>query len=304
MQIQSAAIIGMGAMGVMYAEHIAAARGDGAVAFIADADRIARYRASEILVNGQPKSFLFLDPVQDAKPIDLLIFAVKYGAMQDAVRLAAPFVGPDTLILSVLNGIASEQDLINAFGAEHVLYCVGQGMDCGKDGFVYTYQNMGYLYVGEPDNSRTQRLLTVVEYLNASGVPARIPDNTLHAMWNKLMLNTGVNQTCCVYNCGYRGIQCNGPARQTVLAAMKEVQAMANAQNIPLTDGDIAAWMDLMDSLNPDGAPSMVQDRRARRKTEVALFGGTICRLGRELGIPTPVNDGLTANIAALEATF
>lgn len=294
----------MGAMGVMYAQRIAETRGSDAIAFLAERERIARYRTEALTVNGKPQRFAFLDPDRDARPLDLIIFAVKYGALPEAIALARPFTGPDTLMVSVLNGIASEQDLINAFGAEHVLYCVGQGMDCGKQGRAYTYQNMGYLFVGEPDNSRTDRLLAVVDYFTGSGVPCRIPDDTLHAMWNKLMLNTGVNQTACVYGVGYSGLQCDGPARQTVLAAMKEVQAVANAQGIALTDQNITDWMALLDTLDPDGAPSMAQDRMAGRKTEVGLFGGTICRLGRELGIPTPVNDGLVANIAALEQTF
>ena len=69
-----------------------------------------------------------------------------------------------------------------------------------------------------------------------------------------------------------------------------------------LTDGDVKAWLDLLDSLNPEGMPSMRQDTAARRKTEVELFSGTIRRLGKKYSVKTPVNDFLYEKIKEMEA--
>lgn len=73
------------------------------------------------------------------------------------------------------------------------------------------------------------------------------------------MLNVGLNQVCAVYNVPYRGVQYPGTARDTMLAAMREAQALAAREGVTLTDADISAWMKMTDALNPDGMPSMRQ---------------------------------------------
>lgn len=74
-------------------------------------------------------------------------------------------------------------------------------------------------------------------------------------------------------------------------AAMRETILVANAEGVALSDKDMADWITVIDGLNPDGEPSMRQDSKAGRKTEVVLFAGTICELGKRHGIATPVND-------------
>ena len=113
------------------------------------------------------------------------------------------------------------------------------------------------------------------------------------------MLNVGLNQVCAVYNVPYRGVQHPGTARDTMLAAMREAQALAAREGVTLTDADISAWMKMTDALNPDGMPSMRQDTLARRPTEVELR-----RLGEKHSVPTPVNDMLYRRIAELEAAY
>ena len=118
------------------------------------------------------------------------------------------------------------------------------------------------------------------------------------------MLNVGLNQVCAVYNAPYRGVQHPGTARDTMLAAMREAQALAAREGVTLTDADISAWMKMTDALNPDGMPSMRQDTLARRPTEVELFAGAMRRLGEKHSVPTPVNDMLYRRIAELEAAY
>ena len=137
-----------------------------------------------------------------------------------------------------------------------------------------------------------------------AGVPCEIHEDILYRQWSKLMLNVGLNQVCAVYNVPYRGVQSPGTARDTMLAAMREAQALAAREGVTLTDADISAWMKMTDALNPDGMPSMRQDTLARRPTEVELFAGAMRRLGEKHGVPTPVNDMLYRRIAELEAAY
>ena len=142
------------------------------------------------------------------------------------------------------------------------------------------------------------------ELLLEAGVPCEIHEDILYRQWSKLMLNVGLNQVCAVYNVPYRGVQHPGTARDTMLAAMREAQALAAREGVTLTDADISAWMKMTDALNPDGMPSMRQDTLARRPTEVELFAGAMRRLGEKHSVPTPVNDMLYRRIAELEAAY
>ena len=284
------AVIGAGALGVMFGQRMTQTLGPQRVFFAADAQRAARYAAQSFTCNGAACTFRFVTP-QQALPAALAVFAVKS-------------IGPETLVISLLNGITSEGELAAAYGPEHVLYCVAQGMDAVKDGPAVTYRNMGKLLIGSGTGARTPAVDAAAALLLEAGVPCEIHEDILYRQWSKLMLNVGLNQVCAVYNVPYRGVQHPGTARDTMLAAMREAQALAAREGVTLTDADISAWMKMTDALNPDGMPSMRQDTLARRPTEVELFAGAMRRLGEKHGVPTPVNDMLYRRIAELEAAY
>ena len=305
-RIKRVSIVGMGAMGILYGDFFANALGREQVTFLADSDRTRRYRNTPVYCNGRKLDIRIQDgAVPDSQgPAGLLIFAVKATALEDAISVARNQVGRDTVILSVLNGITSEGELAAAYGTEHVLYCVAQGMDAVKDGPAVTYRNMGKLLIGSGTGARTSAVDAAAALLLEAGVPCEIHEDILYRQWSKLMLNVGLNQVCAVYNVPYRGVQHPGTARDTMLAAIREAQALAAREGVTLTDADISAWMKMTDALNPDGMPSMRQDTLARRPTEVELFAGAMRRLGEKHSVPTPVNDMLYRRIAELEAAY
>lgn len=297
------AVIGAGALGVMFGQRMTQTLGPQRVFFAADAQRAARYAAQSFTCNGAACTFRFVTP-QQALPAALAVFAVKSTGLAAAIETMRPFIGPETLVISLLNGITSEGELAAAYGPEHVLYCVAQGMDAVKDGPAVTYRNMGKLLIGSGTGARTPAVDAAAALLLKAGVPCEIHEDILYRQWSKLMLNVGLNQVCAVYNVPYRGVQHPGTARDTMLAAMREAQALAAREGVTLTDADISAWMKMTDALNPDGMPSMRQDTLARRPTEVELFAGAMRRLGEKHSVPTPVNDMIYRRIAELEAAY
>ncbi len=300
MEIKCVGIIGQGALGVMYGKHLADRLGKEAVFFLADEERVKRYRKTELICNGEACRFTYRSPAE-AVTADLLIFAVKIGGMASAIETARPFVGEKTLLLSVLNGVSSEGMLEEAFGEEHVLYACVQGMDVGKLGNVVSYKNMGYIALGTKDKRRDERLSAVTGFLDAAGLSYQVPEDIVREQWSKLMLNTGVNQVTAVYKAPYGLVQAEGEARTMMIEAMKEVKKTASFQGVELTDADIRYWLDLLATLNPEGRTSMCQDVMAGRKTEVELFSGTMIRLAREAGIRLPVNEFLYEAIKNME---
>lgn len=304
MEIKNVAIIGLGALGVMYADFFTDKMGKDNVRILADAERIKRYKNSTITCNGKKCDFQYTDISGRMEPADLLIFSVKYGALKQAIEAARPVVGENTIILSVLNGISSEEDLIKAFGKEKVLYCVAQKMDALKEGSAVSYEHLGELAIGEADGSMSAMLSRVTEFFDVIGFPYELPSDMRKHLWGKLICNTGLNQTLMVYEGTFGLVQKEGEPRNLMIKAMREVVAVANSQGIDLDESDIVHWLDIINGLNPDGEPSMRQDGRARRKSEVELFGGTICRLGEAGNVPTPVNKYLYNKILDMEEKY
>ncbi|MBR6950701.1 MAG: ketopantoate reductase family protein [Oscillospiraceae bacterium] len=284
-------IVGLGALGTMYAFDFTRALGRENVRVLADAARTDRYRREGVTFNGEPCDLSFCDAASETRPAQLILYAVKYGALAQAMEETAHLIGPDTVILSVLNGIRSEEDLAARFGADKIVYCIARKMDAGKEGSRAVCKNHGELALGVRDGGTEENLRAVVDLFERIGFPYALPEDIRRDMWSKLLCNVGVNQTCSLLEGGYGLVHRPGPARDMMQAAMREVVAVANAEGIGLSEQDVTEWTATIDGLNPDGEPSMRQDSKAGRPTEVQLFAGTVCALGRKHGIPTPVND-------------
>lgn len=307
-KINRVSIVGMGAMGILYGDFFANALGEDHVTFLADSNRVKRYRKNPVYCNGKEWHFHIQDgAVPDPKgPAELLIFAVKATALEEAVRTAKAQVGKDTVILSVLNGITSEAVIGEALGAEHVLYCVAQGMDAVKLGCELTYSHMGQICIGIPDHEayKEPMLQAVTDLFDRTGFPYTKEPDILRRLWCKWMLNVGVNQTVMV-SCGtYGTVQRPGKERDMMKAAMAEVVALAGKENIRVTMEDLQSYVDLIDTLSPDGMPSMRQDGLAHRKSEVEFFAGTVIRKAQAHGLDVPVNRELYRRVLEMEEKY
>lgn len=303
-EIKTVGIIGLGALGVLYAHLFTQGLGREHVAVLADSERTRRYRSEGVYLNGQLCDFRYEDAAQITEPVDLLLFSVKFGALREAVETCRHLVGPDTTLISVLNGITSEEVLSQAFGSEKVVWCVAQKMSAVKVGNQATISPFGDLALGVPAGADPARLHALTALLDHIHMDYELPEDIRRHMWSKLMVNTGCNQTAMVFECGYGGLQAPGRAREAMLGAMREVAAVANAEGVPLSEADVQSWTAIIDSFPPDGEPSMRQDGKARRRSEVELFAGTVRRLAQRHGISVPVNDWLYQRIQDMESAY
>lgn len=301
-EIKKVGLIGLGALGVMYAERLTDAGAD--LIVIADEARAVRYIKDGVYSNGKKLKLHFRTPLE-AEPVDLLIIATKYGGLQEAMETAADFVGPDTLMISVINGVISEEKMAERFGPENVLYAVAQGTDATKVGNSLSYGKYGVIVVGEKEPGVvTERVKMVTDYFDAHGLKGVPVVDMVRRQWGKLMLNVGLNQTLMVFEGDYSMVQRPGEPRDMMIAAMREVQTLAELEGYPIPETEFVEWIAMADSLSPDGKPSMRQDGEAHRKSEVELFAGTINRLGEKHGVPTPVNRWLYDKVMEMEAAY
>ena len=290
--IQTAGVIGLGSLGVLYATLFTRALGKVQVPVLADGARIARYRKQGFWYNDAPCNFNYTDAAARTEPVDL----PPPGGTGHARDL-----GPQW---HLQRGDPGRWILGDAFGPEHVIWCVAERMAAKKEGNRVVCDPIGELAVGVPAGEDTSRLQRLTAFFDSIGFPYVVPADIRTHMWSKLLCNTGCNQAALVFQCDYGPLQVPGKPRDTMIGAMREVAAVANAEGVPLSEKDVAAWVDIIDHLPSNGETSMRQDGKNHRKSEVELFAGTIRRLAAKHGISVPVNDWLYQQIQEMERNY
>ena len=298
--LKKTAIVGMGALGLLYGNQIQEVLGADAVSFIVDRDRYERYKDRNITICGVQKNFN-LEVSDEAKPADLVIVAVKYNALESALDTMKNVIDDHTVIMSVMNGITSEEIIGKRYGFKNIIYTVAQGMDAMRFGDSLNYTKMGELRIGVKKGEDDSALKKVIELFDAVKMPYTVDEDIIYRMWGKFMLNVGINQTCMMYETTYSGALSPGEANDTLLGAMEEVIEIANAEGVNLTNADVDYYIDILHTLDPNGVPSMRQDGIAKRKTEVDMFAGTVIEIAKKHGISVPVNERIYSVVKEME---
>lgn len=305
MEIKTVSFIGLGALGVLFGHQMSKNMPKEDLRCVADQKRIEKYKREKVYCNGEPCDFHYVTPDEKQEPADLVIFSVKYDGLQDAIQAVKNHVGPNTIIISALNGIKSEEVIGQIYGMDKVLYCVAQGMDAVKVGNQLTYDHMGMLCIGEREPGNvTDRVQAVCEFFKRVKVPYEAVPNMYKHLWGKFMLNVGVNQTVAVYGNDYSSVLKEGKYRDIMIAAMREVMTISKKEGVSLTDEDLSYWLSVVGKLSHQGKPSMRQDVEAKRYSELDLFAGTVIELGKKHDIPTPVNQDLYNKMKEIESTY
>jgi len=288
-KIERVAVVGAGAMGGLYAAHLAGAGFD--TVFVASGERAARLRATPLTVNGAPLDLPVVDAAAGpAEPAGLVILAVKDRQLAQAIDEASAVVGPDTMLLSVMNGLDSEEELARRFGWGRVLLCVAMGMDAQKEGPAVSFRQPGRLVFGRREGAPDAAVRRVAEALDRAGLAHETPADMRHRLWWKFMVNTGINQASAVLRLPYGAFQAEGDPRSLMWALMREVIAVAPGEGVALGEADLDAWDAVLAGMPPAGRTSMHQDVEAGRPTEVETFAGRVVALGRRHAVPTPYN--------------
>ena len=303
-QIEKVHIIGLGALGMLYGSLIENKLGRGHVSFVMDTDRYERHKNENYKMNGTPVSFCKIK-AEAATPCDLLIVAVKYTDLDAALKTMETSVGDDTLIISVMNGISTEEIIGERFGKERVIHTIAQGMDAMHFGTELLFSRSGQLHIGITDPSMQDQLDRVTEFFQRAELAHVVESDIIYRMWSKFMVNVGINQTCMIYNADYGRVLTDGTVEyMTLVSAMREVILLANAERVSVTEQDLKDYLALMRSFNPKATPSMGQDRINRRHSEVELFAGTVIRMAKKHSIPVPANEYIYRRVHEIEGDY
>ena len=299
--IERISVIGAGAMGSVYAVKFFEMDKD-CVTLVAKGERYERLKKQGLIVNEKHYALPVVGVEEKTPHSDLVIVAVKHHHLPQAIQDMKNRVGENAVILSVMNGIESEEQIGAVYGMERVLYAVAVGIDALRRENRTTYSTQGKLYFGEAENhDLTERVTRIQSLFDRAGLVYETPEDMIRILWWKFMINVGTNQAAAVLRAPFGILQTSQEARELMESAMQEVMGVAEAQNVHLSRADLDNWFSVLSGLSPAGRPSMLQDVEAKRKTEVEMFAGKMIQLGKTLNIPVPVNEAFFRIIKVIE---
>jgi len=301
-QLREIAVIGAGAIGAVYASMLHTAY-PGRVRFLADADRARRLSQTGVVINGVRYDIPTASPQALERAPDLVIVATKYHHLDEVNDILEATCRKDTIVLSILNGIDSEEIIASRLGWERVLYGMALAIDGVRSGNEITVSSSGIIYFGRARNDAEDAAVGAVrEALTGAGISVEVPEDMLRMLWWKFMINIGMNQVSAVLGAPYREMQQNEHARILTDRAMSECVAVAQKEGIDLGESDIERWHEVLPTLAPDNKTSMLQDVEAGRKTEVEMLAGQLIERAQRHGVAVPLNEALFHMLKVYEA--
>ena len=299
MQIRSVALLGAGAVGsyVIWGLTERENLRFGVVAEGARAECLARDGCA---INGETYRPVVWTP-QQAKGVDLLIIALKYGALPGALDTIRAVVGENTTVMSLMNGVDSEEKIAAAVGQEHLLYSLIKIASHRKDDGVWfdADSTFGIIYgelTAPYDSARVQAVAALFE---GTGIRVHASDCIREEMWSKFRLNVCNNLPQAILGAGVGCYRDSVHMKAISDGLRRELEAIAAAKGIDFSRiGDASAHGCMV---APTARYSTLQDLDAGRHTEIDMFSGALMRMGKELGIATPYNEYTYHMIKALE---
>lgn len=299
MKIKSVAVLGAGAVG-SYIIWGLSNREDIKLGVIAEGERKERLEKNGCLINGKVYHPEVWNP-KEANGIDLLIVSLKYGALPNAVDSIKEAVGENTIIMSLMNGVDSEEIISEKVDASHILYSLIK-VASHKEGVGYCFDpetTIGIIFGEISAPFESERVQAVKELFEDTGLHFRATEYIREEMWSKYRLNICNNLPQAILGAGVGCYSDSAHMKAISDGLRKEVEAVAVAKGIDMSKVNISSTRG--SAVPPTARYSTLQDIDAGRHTEIDMFSGALVRMGKELGIPTPYNEYTYHMIKALE---
>jgi 2-dehydropantoate 2-reductase len=303
------AIIGVGAMGSVYAALLADAGVHEIWAVDTWADHVAAINETGLRVEGASgdrtvRLSATTDPA-DVDGADLVIIATKDDGVDAAAQAALRMAKSDAPILTIQNGLGSADRVAEIVGGDRIMMGVVGGFGASMRGPGHAHHNgMEFLRLGEMNGGMTERLETVAEVWRTGGFKVLTFDDIHKMVWEKLICNCTYSGPCAVTGLRVSQLQNDPHAWSIASACANEAFNVAKACGIALDFDDPIQYVRAFGQKIPNARPSMLLDHMAKRKAEIDNINGAIPREGAKVGVATPTNSLLVAILKARETAF
>lgn len=291
------AVFGAGGVGAFYGGLLARAGHD--VHFVARGAQLEALRTHGLHISSLSLGEIRVPPVpatahaEEIGPVDLVLLCVKAHQTAGVLDDVAYLVGPGTIVMALQNGVEADELLAERFGASRIASAVVYvGATLEAPAFV-RHVAAGTLVISNHERVR--------EVLASTGLPVRISPDIARQRWHKLAWNASFNAISALTLRSSQDLLGNPQTRTLLLAMMREVLAVANAQGVALAQSDI----DQLVATTEKAAAirtSMLVDRERGRQLETDALVGVIVRKGKETGVATPIAEVLYALLTAIDA--
>lgn len=271
----------------VWEEHIKIIQSSGLIVVGPDEEKTVRIKATA-------------DITEAGKP-ELIIVAVKSYDCLTAARDCLKIAGPDTIVLTLQNGVGNVEILGETLGRSRIIAgtCAFGSTVLGPGKIRPT--PAGSLSIGELDGSITDRLRDIAAMFTRAGVEIHLSREVDSLIWTKLMVNVGINALAAITFLTNGELLEFEETRSLQAAAVNEGIAVAKAKGIPFMVDDVLEYVRNIARATYHNIASMRQDVERGARTEILAINGAIVAEGEKLGIPTPVNDTLTKLVQTLE---
>ena len=304
-------IVGGGAMGCLFggllagggldvtlvdvwAEHVDAINREGLKIVGHGGDRTVRVAAT-------------VDP-RSIAAADVILFQCKAYANEAAARSVRHLVTGSTTVISFQNGLGHEETLGRILGPRHMLGgLTAQGATVVEAGVIMNFGDLPS-YVGELEGGRSGRAVAIADAFTRHGLPTLASENIKKEKWQKLLGNVALGAVSAATDLPSAEIVAVPELRAVVLKGLDEAAAVARACGVALGEAETRAIFDKLTAVGAGGTgaskSSMATDIAHRRPTEIDTIHGSVSRLGREHGVPTPTIDTMIAIVKGLESRY
>lgn len=299
MEIRKVAVLGAGAVGSYVIWGLSEKKGV-ELGVIAEGARAERMRSQGCAIIGRVYRPQVWTP-QEARNADLLIVALKYGSLPGALDSIRTAVGENTTVMSLMNGVDSEEIIAEQVGGQHVMYSlIKVASHREDDGYHFDPESTIGIVFGEKSAPfDTERIRAVSELFADTGIHFRSTEFIREEIWSKFRLNVCNNLPQAILGAGVGCYRDSEHMKAISEGLRRELEAVAAAKGIDISKADASSTRG--SAVPPSARYSTLQDLDARRHTEIDMFSGALVRMGRELGIPTPYNEYTFHMIKALE---
>lgn len=304
-EIKNVLICGIGAVGSIYANKINEYNSSH-LKVLVDKSRLEKYIQKPKIFNGKELKFNYILPDYNDFKADLIIIATKFDGLYEVKENIKNFVKENTIILSLLNGVTSEEILAEKYGWQNILLSYFIGHSAMRNGNEIYHDGVGTIVFGVKDSVKTDKnnIDILKNFFDKVGISYKTPHDMYRALWLKFMLNVSSNQLSAILKMTFGQMQNNETCRKFLTNVMNEVIEIAKVQGVQNTQTMIEEAFENFDKMMPEGKTSMLQDVESKRKTEVEMFAGTVIELGKKHNINTPYNKILKEMIEIIQDDY
>lgn len=288
------AILGAGAMGSLFGGYLAKSNNQ---VYLIDINEghVEAINTKGLIIRRQDDELIINDIKATTKPnelgeVDLLIVFVKSTVTKQAMEGVKEIISDKTIIMTLQNGIGNIEKIKEVMPENKIFAgTTSNGSTMVECGIVY-HAGKGKTTIGDINGLISDELKGINDIFNSVGIETSITDNPIGLIWDKLLVNIGINALTAVT--GFKnGMLLDYDESERILElSVKEALAVANKLGIKLNISDPIEHTKEICRITKDNTSSMLQDVINNKTTEIDMINGAIVQYGESLGVITPIN--------------